>query len=129
MNEATISQESSQVNSREVRRLIILKIFSIIAIVNNGFIAFTCFMQNGGSLFQHAPAWTVTAFGSLGVATMIGAALVLAWKKIGVYTVVAAGLIAMVVSAVSLLWVWVVMFALGTAFMAMLAKHLWHRFA
>ena len=114
--------------SREKRRLIILKIFLVAAIFNNGFIAWYCLGKGGGETFASAPEWSASVVGMMGLLTIVGAIAALAWKKVGVVAILGAGTVAAGTAAVVQLFAAAATFAVGTAFMALLAYHLWHRF-
>jgi hypothetical protein len=122
----TFSNET--VDSKEKRRLIVIKIFLAMAIFNNLYIAFACFMLNGGRFLEHAPQLTLWVVGAAAVLTVFGAVGALFWRKAGVMAVIAAGTIAAISALVATLWFHAGMFLMGTAFMALLAYHLWHRF-
>ena len=125
---AAPSRPASAADSREKRRLVVIKIFFSLAILNNAYIAYSCLLAGGGKLLAGAPAWALWFIGALAVLTIAGAVAGLFWRKIGVYTVVAAGIGATGVSSAIPNLVWAAMFAVGTGFMCLLAHHLWHRF-
>ena len=114
--------------SKERRRLVVLKIFLTMAIINNVYIAVACFALGGGHLLADAPGWTTNVIGAMGVVTVLGAIAALFWKKAGVFVVVAAGVVATGATLVSAMWGQAALFAVGTAFMVLLAHHLWSRF-
>jgi hypothetical protein len=125
---STASQAINAADSKEKRRLVIIKIFLAMAIINNLYIGISCFALGGGRLLHGAPQWAVFGVGAMAAWTVVGAVLALLWKRIGVMAIVAAGSVATAICLVATLWFQAGLFAVGTVFMVLLARHLWHRF-
>jgi len=116
------------VHPREKLRTVVLKVFLTVAIFNNLYIAVACFAQGGGRLLAGAPALAASVIGAMAILTILGAGLALLWRKLGVYAVLAAGGGATAAALAATLWAQAGLFLVGTAFMGLLAHHLWHRF-
>ena len=111
------------------KRLRVFKVFLFATIFNNALLGLYCLGFGGGSTFEAvaAPGWAAPTLGLLGVATVVSAAFALQWKRWGVAGVFLCGVGAVVLSLGVQLFVGAGLFALGTVFWALIARHQWAR--
>lgn len=109
------------------KRIFIYKAFLVLAIINNSLLAAYCLIFGGGSFFSKAPSWAVLTLGALGAVTVLCSIAALAWKKLGIYGMTAAGASAAIVAAVIKLFPASITFVIGTVFLLLIARHQWSR--
>lgn len=128
----TTTADTMQVDSTvalEKKRLRAYKIFLYATIVNNALLAIHTLGFAGGSTFAKvaAPAWAAPTLGFFGVATIVSALLALRWNKWGVIGVGVCGAAAVALALGIKLLLAAGLFAVGTTFWILIARHQWAR--
>lgn len=111
------------------KRLRVFKLFLYATIFNNGLLALYGLAFRGGATFAEvsAPGWAAPTLGLFGVATVLSALFALRFKRWGVVGVFVCGVLAVALSVGVGLWAAASLFALGTVFWALIARHQWAR--
>lgn len=126
MTTATMSAVAlTPAEALERKRLRAYKIFLYATIFNNVLLAVYTLGFEGGSMFAKvaAPGWAAPALGVFAVATVLSALLALRWKRVGVVGVAVCGAAAVVLALGVHLFTAASLFALGTVFWLLIARH------
>lgn len=123
----TINQDAATV--LEQKRIKFYKVFLILTVFNNAFLALYCLVLGGADAFAKLglPSWVSPTLGVLGLLTVLSSGLSFALRKAGALGILVCGIGAVLVAGYAHLWLAMGMFLFGTAFWGLIAKRNWYR--
>ncbi len=124
---STIAGVSTTSEALEAKRLRVYRMFLYATMFNNALLAIHSFGFRGGSMLAEAPAWAAPTLGTFGLLTILSAVFALKWKRWGAIGVGACGVAAVALAFGLQLVVAGSLFAIGTLFWGLIARHQWAR--